>query len=89
VGDFHLVVAAEEILVKALADAGVSAQDVTSAPVQGHPAEVLIQAGEDAELLVVGSRAHDKILGALLGSVSQYVAAHAACPVVVIKPAEI
>ncbi|MGH8964380.1 MAG: universal stress protein [Actinomycetes bacterium] len=49
-------------------------------------AEVLLQAAEGSELLVVGSRRHGKILGALLGSVSQYVAAHAACPVVVIKP---
>ncbi|MGH3825440.1 MAG: universal stress protein [Pseudonocardiaceae bacterium] len=88
VGDFHPVIAAEEILVAALADAGISAQDqtVTTAPVEGHPAEVLLQAAEGSELLVVGSRGHGKILGALLGSVSQYLAAHAACPVVVINP---
>ncbi|PZS38563.1 MAG: universal stress protein UspA [Pseudonocardiales bacterium] len=88
VGDFHPISAAEEILVTALADAGVSVQDqtVTTAAVEGHPAEVLLEAAEDSELLVVGSRGHGKILGALLGSVSQYVAAHAACPVVVINP---
>ncbi|MDQ2790410.1 MAG: universal stress protein [Actinomycetota bacterium] len=88
VGDFHPVIAAEEILVTALADAGVSTQDqtVTTAAVEGHPAEVLLQAAEDSELLVVGSRGHGKILGALLGSVSQYVTAHASCPVVVINP---
>ncbi|MGH4000151.1 MAG: universal stress protein [Pseudonocardiaceae bacterium] len=57
VGDFHPVSAAEEILVTALADVGVSAQGqtVTTAVVEGHPAEVLLQAAEDSELLVVGS----------------------------------
>jgi nucleotide-binding universal stress UspA family protein len=72
----------------ALADAGVAVDDptVTTAPVKGHPAEVLMQMAKRAELLVVGSRGHGRIFGALLGSVSHYVAAHAACPVVVIKP---
>ncbi|MDN5748092.1 MAG: universal stress protein [Pseudonocardia sp.] len=88
VGDFHPVVEAEEILVSALTDAGVAAGDetVTTAPVEGHPAEVLMRSAEHADLLVVGSRGHGRIVGALLGSVSHYVAAHAACPVVVIKP---
>jgi nucleotide-binding universal stress UspA family protein len=88
VGDFHPVVAAEQILVTALADAGAADTHVTvsTAPVQGHPAEVLMQQAERAELLVVGSRGHGRIFAALLGSVSQYLAAHAACPVVVIKP---
>ena len=36
--------------------------------------------------IVVGSRWHGRSFGALLGSVSQYLAAHAACPVVAIKP---
>jgi len=45
-----------------------------------------MQMAKRAELLVVGSRGHGRIFGALLGSVSHYVAAHAACPVVVIKP---
>ncbi len=87
-GDFHPVVAAEEVLLKALADVGVSDQDdsVTTAPVEGQPAEVLIGQAQDAELLVVGSRGHGTLVGMLLGSVSQYVAAHSPCPVVVIKP---
>lgn len=88
VGDFHPVIAAEKILVSALADTGLAADDetVTTAPIKGHPAEVLMQMAEGAELLVVGSRGYGQIFGALLGSVSHYVAAHAACPVVVIKP---
>jgi nucleotide-binding universal stress UspA family protein len=74
VGDFHPVTGAERILVAALADADADVS-VTTAPVKGHP-----------PLLVVGSGGHGRIFGALLGSVSQYLAAHAACPVVVIKP---
>lgn len=52
--------------------------------VEGHPAEVLVQASQDAAMLVVGSRGHGGFVGALLGSVSQQVVAHARCPVVVI-----
>lgn len=87
VGDLPLVVAAEQTLVAALAAAEVDDDDerVTTTPVEGHPAEVLMRRAETADLLVVGSRGHGRILGALLGSVSRYVAAHAACPVVVIE----
>jgi nucleotide-binding universal stress UspA family protein len=88
VDDLHPLIVAEKILVSALAETGIAAGDeaVTTAPIKGHPAEVLMQIAEGADLLVVGSRGHGTIFGALLGSVSHYVAAHAACPVVVIKP---
>lgn len=52
--------------------------------VEGHPAETLVHVAEGAELLVVGTRGHGGLVGALLGSVSQHVIAHAACPVVVV-----
>jgi nucleotide-binding universal stress UspA family protein len=51
---------------------------------QGHPAEVLLDASEGAELLVVGSRGHGGFTGMMLGSVSQHVVTHARCPVVVV-----
>jgi nucleotide-binding universal stress UspA family protein len=51
---------------------------------EGHPAETLVHAAEGAALLVVGTRGHGGFVGALLGSVSQHVVAHAACPVVVV-----
>jgi len=77
IGECHPAIAAEQILVTAAADAGTAGTHVTVTipPVQGHPAEVLMQQAERAELLVVGSRGHGRTFGALLGSVSQYLAA--------------
>ena len=54
--------------------------------VEDHPAAALVDAARGAELLVVGSRGHGAFTGMLLGSVSQHVAAHAPCPVVVVRP---
>jgi len=56
-------------------------QNVTS----DRPAVALIEAAKDATLLVVGSRGHGGFAGLLLGSVSQQVIHHAACPVAVIR----
>lgn len=51
----------------------------------GHSAQALLEAAEGAELLVVGSRGHGTFYSALLGSVSQHCAAHADCPVVIVR----
>ena len=53
--------------------------------VGGEPAQVLLAAAKGADLLVVGSRGHGAVIGALLGSVSQYCVHHAPCPVVVVR----
>jgi nucleotide-binding universal stress UspA family protein len=48
-------------------------------------AQVLLDASAGADLLVVGSRGHGGFVEALLGSVSQHMVHHAACPVVVVR----
>ena len=58
---------------------------VTTYVVEGHPAQVLVDASAEADLLVVGNRGHGGFVQALLGSVSEAVVAHASCPVLVLR----
>ncbi len=51
--------------------------------VSGHPAPILVEASKGADLLVVGSRGHGEFVGMLLGSVSEYCATNAHCPVLI------
>lgn len=60
--------------------------DVRTELVHGHPAQALIDASAGAELVVVGSHGRGGFAGMLLGSVSQAVLQHAACPVAVVRP---
>jgi nucleotide-binding universal stress UspA family protein len=61
--------------------------DVKGRVVRGHPAPILVEASKGAELLVVGSRGHGEFVGMVIGSVSEYCAEHAHCPVLVHRAA--
>jgi nucleotide-binding universal stress UspA family protein len=51
----------------------------------GPPALAVADSGSEAQLLVVGARGAGGFAAMLLGSVSRYVAMHAACPVAVVR----
>ncbi|HUZ51959.1 MAG TPA: universal stress protein [Streptosporangiaceae bacterium] len=77
---------AEKALSAAIADVspapGVTVHQVV---VEGHAAQALLHAAEDADLLVVGNRGHGGFADALIGSVSVRCLHHANCPVVVVR----
>ncbi len=53
----------------------------------GDPAEELVKASRDADMVVVGSRGSGGFISLLMGSVSSKFTHHAACPVVVVRGA--
>jgi nucleotide-binding universal stress UspA family protein len=61
---------------------------ITAERIDGFPSPVLLAASRDAELIVIGSRASGRIVGLLVGSTGLELAAHALCPVVVVRPTD-
>lgn len=89
-GDEHLTNQARELAQKETddvlgqVDEGSRPPSVTVRAVSGLPAEELLKAAADMDMIVVGSRGAGGFSRLLLGSVSTQVAHHAHCPVVVI-----
>lgn len=80
--------AAERVLADAetLARSAATQIKVTTELVVGAADPVLLRQAEDAQLVVVGSCGLGGFAGVLVGSVGVKLAAHAACPVVVVRP---
>lgn len=79
--------AAEQDVSRAASELGdQQPKSVTVTAVSGFPAQTLIDASENSDLLVVGSRGAGGFGSLILGSVSTQVVHHAKCPVVVVRP---
>ena len=68
-------------------DLGEAPPEVIVSVITGDPAEELVRASQDADMLVVGNRGSGVFAKLLIGSVSSKVTHHAASPVVVIPAA--
>jgi len=78
--------AAEEMTLKVASQLGeAQPASVTVRAIVGFPAEELIKASADADLLVVGSRGAGGFARLIVGSVSSQVVHHAHCPVAVVR----
>jgi nucleotide-binding universal stress UspA family protein len=56
--------------------------------IHGKPRDVLVRHSAHADLLVLGARGRGSLAAMLLGSVSDYCAQHAHCPVMIVHPKE-
>jgi len=61
-------------------------ESVTIHSVHGFPVEEILKAGQDAELIVVGSRGAGGFARMTMGSVAYQVSEHAPCPVTIVRP---
>jgi nucleotide-binding universal stress UspA family protein len=61
-------------------------EPVTVKAVHGFPAEELINAGKDADILVLGSRGAGGFSRLMMGSVAEQVARHTHCPILIVPP---
>ena len=78
---------AEEIAAGAKAIIGDNPAELHIEILEGSPAEAILQvaATRKPDVIVMGSRGLGRLQGALLGSNSQKVVAHAACPVLIVR----
>ncbi len=71
---------------KRLAERGF--EDVELVAGKGPVVPDLLEASREAHLVVVGAQGHSALGGLVIGSVSQHLSRHAACPVVVVRETE-
>lgn len=81
----------EAEVARELAEKKLAAADLSDAAVSaraGRAGQALCEYASVEDLVVVGSRGHGAVGGALIGSVSHHLVRHAPCPVVVARPVE-
>jgi len=83
--ELRAMVQAETDKVLAALD-GPHPDSVTVKAVHGFPVEELIKAGQDADMIVLGSRGAGGFTRLMMGSVSSQVVLHAHCPVLIVPP---
>ena len=76
---------AREVLDTILAGHDTAGVELQPRIINDLPVQALLHAANDSDLVVVGARGLGGFTGLLLGSVSQQVATHAPCPVVVVR----
>jgi nucleotide-binding universal stress UspA family protein len=76
---------ADAVLRAALEELRGEPLEIVALAEEGGPTGVLLEQAVDAELLVVGSRGLGGAKRLLLGSVSQHLAHHATCPLVIVR----
>ncbi|HTS99039.1 MAG TPA: universal stress protein [Streptosporangiaceae bacterium] len=76
--------AVQKAVDKVAGEIGGTQPEVTVSVTAGNPAEELVNASRDADMLVVGSRGSGGFGRLMMGSVSSQVSHHAACAVVII-----
>lgn len=79
--------AAEEVLADTLTEAfgAQGTEHLIVRCLKGHPAQVLLEQGRNACMMIVGSHGRGGFAGRLLGSVSRTCVEHARCPVLVVR----
>ena len=78
---------AQEEMEEAIREVGPISGKLTREILEGPAAEAILSVAEarGIELIVMGTRGHSRIEGLLIGSHSQKVAAHAHCPVLIVR----
>ena len=76
----------DSIIDEVLAEVDIEGVEIRRRMVRGRASDTLIAESDNAAMLVVGSRGRGGFRGLLLGSVSQQIAQHGSCPVVIVRP---
>ena len=78
---------ARAVLTESIAESSTIDSDVEirSYVVEGRAGQALVDAAEGADLLVVGRRGHGHLTEPMLGSVGEFCAHYASCPVVILR----